>query len=370
MSGIDIIDVSKAFNGKTVLDEVAISIAEGEFVALLGPSGCGKTTTLRTIAGLENPDSGTVLVNGRPVDDPARGLHIPAHRRDIGMVFQSYALWPHMNVGGNAGFPLRSQRVPRRTIRGSVADALELVGLGGFESRSVGSLSGGQQQRVALARALVSNPTALLLDEPLSNLDAELRTTLRSEFRRIQREVPRTTVYVTHDRIEAQTLADRVVVMVDGAVIQSGSPTEVFGSPKDEQIAGFVGYDNIVHASVSRVHDGHATVRLDEATAESLELRALAGTSGVAGGDPTAVAFRSSSVTLHDRPDLAHGPTLPGIVLDAVRLADRLECLVSVNGRTLRADVAATRDRTVPQVGQNIWLEVDPDAAVLVATTP
>ncbi|MGW0039764.1 ABC transporter ATP-binding protein [Gordonia sp. NPDC003376] len=293
-----------------------------------------------------------------------------AHRRDIGMVFQSYALWPHMSVGGNVGYPLRSQRAPRRTIRASVSAALELVGLGGFESRSVSSLSGGQQQRVALARALVSNPTALLLDEPLSNLDAELRTTLRSEFRRIQREVPRTTVYVTHDRIEAQTLADRVVVMVDGAVIQTGSPTEVFGSPKDEQIAGFVGYDNIVPASVSRVHDGHATVRLNDTATDPVEFRALSGTSDIAGGDVAAVAFRSSSVTLHARPDLAHGPTLPGVVVDAVRLADRLECLVSVNGRTLRADVSATRHQSVPEVGQHIWLEVDPDAAVLVATTP
>ena len=222
--GISVQSLVKRFGGSTIIDHVSFEIAHGELVSLLGPSGCGKTTTLRCIAGLETPEEGRIEIDDEVVFDSARGIMVEPYHRSIGMVFQSYAIWPHMSVFQNVAFPLhvRIARAPRWRRR--VMRALEMVGLAGFRDRSSQQLSGGQQQRVAVARAIVHSPAALLFDEPLSNLDAKLRDHTRAEIRRLQRDLHVATVYVTHDQGEALSLSDRILVMGEGRIRQAGTP--------------------------------------------------------------------------------------------------------------------------------------------------
>ncbi|GAA1685367.1 ABC transporter ATP-binding protein [Microcella alkalica] len=230
--------VVKRFPGLTALDGVSLDLAPGEFVALLGPSGCGKTTALRVLAGLEAADEGSILIDGDDV------IGTPTNKRDIGMVFQSYSLFPHLTTIENVEFGLRMRRVPAADRRSRAAEALELVGLDHHAGRYAHQLSGGQQQRVALARALVTRPRVLLLDEPLSALDAKVRVQLRDEIRRIQTELGITTLFVTHDQEEALAVADRVAVMRDGRIEQIGSPEELYARPASAFVADFVGLSN------------------------------------------------------------------------------------------------------------------------------
>jgi iron(III) transport system ATP-binding protein len=229
------------------LQEASFSLAGATFFSLLGPSGCGKTTTLRCIAGLERPDRGLIRVGDQIFYDAARGTAVPMDRRQIGMVFQSYAIWPHMSVFENVAFPLRVARDEKFTageLGRLVDEALARVGLDGFGSRSATRLSGGQQQRVALARAIVRKPRLLLLDEPLSNLDAALREEMRNELRRLQQEIGVTTVYVTHDQTEALEMSDRIAVMSQGRIVQMGTPQEIYFRPASRFVADFVGTTN------------------------------------------------------------------------------------------------------------------------------
>ncbi len=233
------------------LKGVSLDVAEGEFFTILGPSGCGKTTLLRCIAGLEHPDAGTIAIGGEPVFDAARGLAAPPDRRRIGMVFQSYAIWPHMSVFENVAFPLRTRGGSTRgDIARRVAAGLATVGLDGLGDRPATALSGGQQQRLALARAIVDAPRLLLLDEPLSNLDTGLRERMRTELRRLQRELGITTIYVTHDQTEAMALSDRVAVMREGKVVQLGPPEEIYDRPNCRFVAGFIGSSNLLAGEV------------------------------------------------------------------------------------------------------------------------
>lgn len=234
-------DVVKRFGAVHAVDGVSFTIERGEIFTLLGPSGCGKTTTLRLVAGLEEPDDGEIFIAGKPVAVPARGIYLPPEKRQLGMVFQSYAIWPHLSVFENVAFPLRVRRESRETVRQRVAQALEIVGLGGFAERGATELSGGQQQRVALARALVYEPEILLLDEPLSNLDAKLREQMRVEIRALQNKLGLTILYVTHDQVEAMTLSDRIAVVHRGRFEQVGRPEEVYEKPRTEFAAGFLG---------------------------------------------------------------------------------------------------------------------------------
>lgn len=228
------------------VDGVSFSVRDGEFYTLLGPSGCGKTTTLRCVAGLERSDGGTIAIGGYPV------TNVPAHKRDIGMVFQSYAIWPHLSVFENVAFPLRvaSRRFSKSELRNRVDEALATVQLDKLGGRMATQLSGGQQQRLALARALVRRPKILLLDEPLSNLDARLRETLRVELRSLQRRVHVTTLYVTHDQSEALSMSNRVAVMEGGKITQEGSPREIYEAPKSRFVAEFVGTTNFIDCTV------------------------------------------------------------------------------------------------------------------------
>ncbi len=230
--------------GRPAVDDVSFRAAAGEIVVLLGPSGCGKTTTLRCVAGLETPTSGEISIGHEAVSVPARGVLVPPRLRNIGMVFQSYAVWPHMTVRQNVSYPLRQRKVPRAEAGKKVDDVLELVGLSEYAERPVVALSGGQMQRVALARSLVYQPQLLLLDEPLSNLDAKLRLRLRDDLRRIIKQAGVTALYVTHDQAEAVVLGDRIGVMRDGKLLQIGSPDEIYNRPADIFVANFTGASN------------------------------------------------------------------------------------------------------------------------------
>jgi iron(III) transport system ATP-binding protein len=233
---------------------IDLEVAEGELFTLLGPSGCGKTTTLRSIAGLEVPNSGSIRLGGKEIYSSESRISVPMHHRDIGMVFQSYAIWPHMDVFANAAYPLVISRNPRYSkseINERVTTVLEMVGLADFVHRPSTQLSGGQQQRLALARALTREPGLLLLDEPLSNLDAQLREQMRSELKRLQRDTGVTSIYVTHDQSEALAISDRIAVMHNGLIAQIGTPQEIYNRPASEFVAGFIGRSNLIRGDLN-----------------------------------------------------------------------------------------------------------------------
>ena len=248
MAKIALENLTKYFQSSCVVDHINLDVADGELIALLGPSGCGKTTTLRMLAGFISPDEGQILVGDRLVSSPQKT--IPPERRNMSMIFQSYAIWPHKTVFENVAFGLELRNVSREQLRIRVNRALEIVHLGKLASRYPAELSGGQQQRVALARAIVVEPEILLLDEPLSNLDASLRDEMRNEVRTLHDQLGLTTVYVTHDQGEALVLADRIVVMYDGTIQQVGTPEEIYESPTTEFVARFIGRCNVLSGTL------------------------------------------------------------------------------------------------------------------------
>jgi iron(III) transport system ATP-binding protein len=251
---IDVASVRKQFGTNVVVDRASFSIEEGELFTLLGPSGCGKTTLLRLIAGFYAPDAGEIRFDERVVNA------VPPHERGIGMVFQNYALWPHMTVAQNIAYGLKLRKLARDEIAKRIREVLDKVKLSGLEARYPGQISGGQQQRVALARALVLNPKILLLDEPLSNLDAKIRVQVRAEIRKLQKELGITTVYVTHDQEEALTLSDRIAVFNEGRVFQVGPPRELYERPASRFVADFIGINNLIDGTVQSVN-GKLVVR-------------------------------------------------------------------------------------------------------------
>jgi iron(III) transport system ATP-binding protein len=248
MAEVTLSGITKQYGAAIAVRGVDLTVADGEFVTLLGPSGCGKTTTLHMVAGLIAPTDGVIAIGGRVVADAARGRFVPPDKRNLGMVFQSYALWPHMTLRENVGYPLKVRRVPARAREARVREVLGLVALDGLAARYPHELSGGQQQRGALARALVGEPDILLLDEPLSNLDAQLREELRTEIRRVQQEVGTTVLFVTHDQDEAMAVSDRVAVMRAGAIEQVGAPRVIYEQPATQFVAAFVGAVNLLDA--------------------------------------------------------------------------------------------------------------------------
>jgi putative spermidine/putrescine transport system ATP-binding protein len=256
MATVELTNVCKTFDSVRAVDDISLRINEGEFVALLGPSGCGKTTTLNLLAGFLEPDSGDIRFNGTSMNG------VQPHRRDTGVVFQSYALFPHMTVFQNVAFGLEMRKVPKSEVTSRVRRALDLVRLMQMEDRHPRQLSGGQQQRVALARALVIEPAVLLLDEPLSNLDAALREQMRFEIREIQQRAGITTVFVTHDQGEAMAAADRLVIMDHGTIRQVGSALEIYETPADVFVAGFIGQANLLAGVIQTTSNGSASIRL------------------------------------------------------------------------------------------------------------
>ncbi len=264
MTGIALEGLCKSFGAVKAVDCMDLRIAEGEFLTLLGPSGCGKTTTLRCLAGLEEPDAGEIHIDGVCAFSSGRGINLPPGQRNLGLVFQNYALWPHMRVAQNVAFGLRKARLGRSERQERVARILKVVGLAGCEDRYPHELSGGQQQRVAVARMVVTQPRILLFDEPLSNLDAKLRMRLRSELKRLHLDLGATTVYVTHDQVEAMALSDRIVVMKEGVIQQTGSPFEVYHFPLNLFVADFMGNPE-TNLLAGRVHvdSGRAEIALE-----------------------------------------------------------------------------------------------------------
>jgi len=284
--------LSKTFaGGKSVVDNVSFTIAAGEIVALLGPSGCGKTTTLRCVAGLETATDGRILIGGQVQSDPAKGVLVPPRNRNVGMVFQSYAVWPHMTVRQNVAYPLKYRKVSRADIGRRVMETLDLVDLGDYADRPVVSLSGGQMQRVALARAVVYHPQLLLLDEPLSNLDAQLRLRLRDDLRRIIKKAGLTALYVTHDQTEAVVLGDRIGVMRDGKLLQMNTPEEIYNRPADLFVAGFTGATNQISGRVVHIDGEFGTIE----AGTGMQLRALL-PSGASTGAAVTVALRPDNI--------------------------------------------------------------------------
>src|SRR6202049_483543 len=248
---LDVTDLRKQFAiGRPAIDGVSFAVPAGEIVVLLGPSGCGKTTTLRCVAGLEHPTSGEISIAGHVVSSPGRGILVPPRLRDLGMVFQSYAVWPHMTVRQNVIYPLKHRKIARADASRKVDEVLELVGLSEYAERPVVALSGGQRLRVALARSIVYRPQLLLLDEPLSNLDAKLRLRLRDDLRVILKQTGMTALYVTHDQAEAVVLGDRIGVMRDGKLLQMGSPDEIYNRPADLFVANFTGATNEISGTL------------------------------------------------------------------------------------------------------------------------
>ena len=326
----------RAPNGTVVraARNVSFSVPAGSFFTLLGPSGCGKTTTLRSVAGLERPVGGDIRIAGRTLYSAGAGVFVEPNERNIGMVFQSYAIWPHMSVLANTTFPLEvgKDRIPASQRRDKAMQVLEMVGLAQFAERDATRLSGGQQQRLALARALVMEPELLLLDEPLSNLDAKLRDRMRFELKRIQRERGLTTVYVTHDQGEALALSDEIAVMKDGEIVQQGTPREIYDRPKSRFVADFIGNSNLVEAtSTSETPAG----KVGEFETSFGTLMAVS-PEAVSAGQPVTLSLRPENLMLEAPADGAPTSRIEGTIDQLVFVGDAVEMEVAVKGGALR----------------------------------
>ena len=352
---IEIQGVTKRFGAVTAVDRVDLTVADGELFTLLGPSGCGKTSLLRLLAGFYQPDAGTIRFGDRVVNG------LPPYERRIGMVFQNYALWPHMTVADNIGYGLRLRKLPALEVQARRQEGLRKVNLLGFEARYPGQLSGGQQQRVALARALVLNPDILLLDEPLSNLDAKIRIQVRAEIRRLQQELRITTIYVTHDQEEALSLSDRVAVMRDGHVLQVGPPKELYERPRTRFVADFVGTNNLVPGEVQGGGGRGGDLVVSTALGP---LRAVA--SGAVSGH-CVLAVRPENVAL-GAPAAGAGNRVDGRVSLVSYLGNTLRYDVqTASGLVLKADIRDPWHHEPLPVGRPVTLSFPPSVTLAVS---
>ncbi len=351
-------NVSKIFASRggigevKAVDQVNLNIQEGELVTLLGPSGCGKTTTLRMIAGFEFPTSGDILLDGETINT------LPPHQRNMSMVFQSYAIFPHLNVYENIAYGLKVQNRPKKEIDERVTQVLDLVELPGFQQRAPNQLSGGQQQRVALARALIMEPKVLLMDEPLSNLDAKLRELMRSEIRRIQKFLGITSVYVTHDQAEAMTISDWIVVMNEGKIEQVGTPIEIYRYPVSRFVADFIGRTNFVDGRVVSANQKHLLV---EMLGQPLSI-------------PTDRKFSpGEAVTVVVRPEMISIDTgeahTTGTVTQAAYLGNHIEYVVDVQGQSLALIESDPLRMTVHTEGTQVGLRLIEDCLYVLPKT-
>jgi iron(III) transport system ATP-binding protein len=352
---VSIRDLTKRFGDLTAVDGVSLAVEEGHTLALLGPSGCGKTTILRCLAGLETPEGGSIEIAGRPVFDGARRINLMPEQRELGIVFQSYAVWPHMSVADNVGFPLRVRKVPAAERQERVRKILDLVGLGTMHDKGATQLSGGQQQRVALARALVHEPRLVLFDEPMSNLDAQLRDQVRMELAVLQDRLGFTAIYVTHDQSEAFALAETVVVMNRGRIETQGPPRAVFDNPATPFVARFLGL-NVLEGTMVRTENGQAEVTL----AEGFTLRGrIGGDARSPAGAPALVCIRKEQVAI--------SPPGSGGVAGEIKAASFLglqqEYIVAIRGVELRA----IRPVSALQTGDLVDVSVAPRDCIVFA---
>ncbi len=339
---------------------LCLDVYDGEIMTLLGPSGCGKTTTLRLVAGLETPDEGNIFFGDRAVAMTSRQLFLPPNKRNVGMVFQSYAIWPHMTVEENVMFPLKSRKFPRREIHERVRRALELVGMGGFEDRPGPLLSGGQQQRVALARALVTEPRVLLLDEPFSNLDAKLREHMRIEVKHLQKRLKIAVLFVTHDQIEALSLSNRIALMDFGLVQQQGSPRLLYEEPANEFVRDFVGRTLLFKGKVQSSNPSGQMAIAIEGAPDCVVFGRNYDSAPVKRGEAVYIAVRPEDVNIF----AAAGSEPPsgmisGRVQAALFIGERIEYQVEVHGQSV---IVIYGERHAPiEEGSNVWLKLRPD---------
>jgi len=359
MAAVTVKDLVVRFDAATILDRVSVSVASGELLMLLGPSGCGKTTLLRSIAGFIEPDAGSIRFD----DEEMRGR--ATHTRNVGMVFQSFALWPHMTVAENVAFGLRERRVPKAEIATRVEEALASTRMAGYGARAIDELSGGEQQRVALARALVVRPRCLLLDEPLSNLDAKLRQSMREEIRRLCKSAGLTTIYVTHDQKEALAIADRIAVMQKGQILQIGTPTEVYRRPQSRAVATFIGETNLFQGRVAAILDGGG-VRVDSPIGPLVAAAAHPTFSPAAGSDvwisirPESVRLTNAAKNTPEPVNTARADAVDGGFLYLGEIAERKLRIGDVPLISYELNPAAAAD-----AGGSVTVEVAPEDVVL-----
>jgi iron(III) transport system ATP-binding protein len=357
MPTLSIESLSKAFGGVRALDAVSLQAREGEMLVLVGPSGCGKTTCLRCIAGLERPTAGRIRIGDRLVTAIEDGVFLAPERREIGMVFQSYAVWPHMTVFENVAYPLRAQGVARDALRTRVVEVLRLVQLEPLAERYSSQISGGQQQRVALARSLVSAPKLLLFDEPLSNLDANLRLQMRIEIKELQRRLGFTAVYVTHDQTEAMAIADRIAIMDGGVLRQVGSPRDIYERPANAFVAGFMGTTNLLEGTLVSHQSKGALVR----TSGGLEVRVARGAG--AAGDKVRVSIRPEALEI--RATAAAGVnSWPATIRLATYVGEAIIYRAEASGHGIEIHARPTQ---AWEPGASVSLAADPQHCILLS---
>jgi ABC-type Fe3+/spermidine/putrescine transport system ATPase subunit len=350
----------KQFGDVLAVNDVSVEFRDGEMTSVLGPSGCGKTTTLNLIAGFIDPDGGTIRFGERLIADPALGIVVPPNHRHLGMVFQSYALWPHLSVADNVAYGLKMHKVPRAQREDAVRRSLQRVRLEQHMNRFPHELSGGQQQRVALARAIAYAPQILLFDEPLSNLDAQLREEMHSELKDIHREIGITALYVTHDQAEAMSLSDRIVVMGDGRILQVGSPRELYEEPADVRVARFLGRTNLFDARIVDEGAPIAQVKID-GIVQLLRCRA----------SPDSIPNRPGSLSVRPeavlvRPAGTQEPGLPGRVCSAIYLGNVSQLHVALDmGKTVEVQQTTRQEWNV---GDAVSVAFDPERCYFIAS--
>jgi ABC-type Fe3+/spermidine/putrescine transport system ATPase subunit len=355
-------NLSKTYPGATekAVDGLSLEVADGEVFTLLGPSGCGKSTTLRMVAGLEEPDEGSIYFGGKAVVITNQGIALPPEKRNVGMVFQSYAIWPHMTVEENVGFPLKARKFPSAEIKPRIAKALELVGMAGMEKRPGPLLSGGQQQRVALARALVNEPRILLLDEPFSNLDAKLREQMRIEVKLLQKRLNIAILFVTHDQVEALSLSDRVALMNHGVIQQQGNPRLLYEEPSNEFVRDFVGKTLLFKGNVQTGNpSGQVAIAVDGAP-DCVIFGRTYSPGGIKTGDAAFVAVRPEDVEIL----AAEGADVPSgmigaTVVTALFTGERIEYQLEIDGQRVML-IYGDRHNALAD-GAKVWLRLRPD---------
>lgn len=360
MAFIEIRDLFKRFGKVVAVNRIRLEVKQGEMLTLLGPSGCGKTTTLRCIAGLETPEEGDIVIDGKSMISEG---FVPPAKRGIGMVFQNYAVWPHMKVYKNIVYGLKLQKLSKKNIREKALQVLGLVGLDGLEDRYPGQLSGGQQQRVALARALVRNPKVLLLDEPLSNLDAKLREKMRFEIKSLVRRMGITSVYVTHDQAEAMVISDRIAVMDSGDVVQVGNPQEIYKNPANKFVADFIGTMNFIEGEVVQVLQDRDAVYVCTEFSRNLLCR-KPGNETKRPGEKVFASIRPEDVEVFTKPPQGRDNLFKGTIVHKAYLGNFLYFFVSVNGTMIRVQVP----HHLPQEeGQELYLFLNPQKCTVLS---
>jgi len=360
MPGVKVVGLTKTFGDVVAVDDVSFEVNDGEFLTLLGPSGCGKTTTLRCIAGLERQDAGDIYIGDKLISSVEKRVFIPPEKRNLSMVFQSYAIWPHMSVFNNIAYGLQARKLPKDQIKRRMKEVVRLVDLEGLELRYPAELSGGQQQRVALARSLILEPRVLLLDEPLSNLDARLRESMRFELKDLQRKLQMTTVYVTHDQAEAMFLSDIVVVINEGKIEQIDTPVGIYDRPESEFVADFIGSTNFFTGRVLETPVENKPIKVEAEEGIIIFCRVL---KDIKEKDKILISIRSEHLKIQANNPKSKVNAWEGRVKARAYLGNIVDYRVSIGGKELRVQ---SDPSLIFEEGQKIYLSADPEKCIVI----